>query len=96
SLSPDCTVYNQVHKTVLRADSTISDIWIKFKSKAEEDAFLSKFPDRGQSVLSPNRLMNQGSKGVSTAGQITAYVALQLDCQFHTHVFSVLIIGDHT
>ncbi|KAH9012217.1 hypothetical protein EDB83DRAFT_2233769 [Lactarius deliciosus] len=39
--------------------------------------------------------MNQGLKGVSTAGQITAYMALQLDCQFRTHVFSVLIIRDY-
>ncbi|KAH9164639.1 hypothetical protein EDB89DRAFT_1912027 [Lactarius sanguifluus] len=40
------TFYDQVHKTDLRANSTVSNIWIEFKSKAEEDAFLSKFPDR--------------------------------------------------
>ncbi|KAH9039780.1 hypothetical protein EDB85DRAFT_1887196 [Lactarius pseudohatsudake] len=54
-----------------KKSSAVSDIWIEFKSKAEEDAFLVNFPDGGQSVSSSNRLMNQGPKGVSTAGQIT-------------------------
>ncbi|KAH9025840.1 hypothetical protein EDB85DRAFT_2149458 [Lactarius pseudohatsudake] len=95
SLSPDCTVYDQAHKNVIGANSAVSDIWIEFKSKAEEDAFLVNFPDGGQSVSSSNRLMNQGPKGVSTAGQITAYAALQLDCQFRTHVFSILVVEDY-
>ncbi|KAI9449787.1 hypothetical protein BJY52DRAFT_1192296 [Lactarius psammicola] len=62
-----------------------NDIYIEFKNKAEEDAFLT----------GSNRLMNQLTKGVSTAGQITTYAALQLDSQYRTHVFSVLIVGDY-
>ncbi|KAI9430736.1 hypothetical protein H4582DRAFT_1823498, partial [Lactarius indigo] len=40
-------------------------------------------------------LMNQAPKGVSTAGQITVYAALQLDCQFRMHVFSILVVNDY-
>ncbi|KAH8983236.1 hypothetical protein EDB92DRAFT_1803960, partial [Lactarius akahatsu] len=34
-------------------------------------------------------------KGITTAGQITTYAALQLDCQYCTHIFSILIIRDY-
>ena len=39
--------------------------------------------------------MSQTAKGVSTASQITTYAALQLDSQYRTHVFRVLIVGDY-
>jgi hypothetical protein len=74
---PDCTVYDQVHENVLHANSAISNIYIEFKSKAEEDAFLINIPDKSSSVSSP--LMNPAPQGVLTAGQITTYTALQLD-----------------
>ncbi|KAI9442014.1 hypothetical protein BJY52DRAFT_1229263 [Lactarius psammicola] len=85
SISPDCTVYSQANKGVTETNSALSDIYIEFKNKAEEDAFLT----------GSNRLMNQSTKGVSTAGQITTYAALQLDSQYRTHVFSVLVVGDY-
>ncbi|KAI9431449.1 hypothetical protein BJY52DRAFT_1232129, partial [Lactarius psammicola] len=85
SISPDCTVYSQANKGVTETNSALSDIYIEFKNKVEEDAFLT----------GSNRLMNQSTKGVSTAGQITTYAALQLDSQYHTHVFSVLVVGDY-
>ncbi|KAH9018283.1 hypothetical protein EDB85DRAFT_1873873 [Lactarius pseudohatsudake] len=93
SFSPNCTVYNQAHKNVLTANSTVSDIWIKFKSKAEEDTFLVNF--RWRTVRFEFQSTHERSKGVLTAEQITAY-ALQLDCQFCTHVFSILIVKDYT
>ncbi|KAI9430530.1 hypothetical protein H4582DRAFT_1823919 [Lactarius indigo] len=39
--------------------------------------------------------MSQKPKGITTAGQITTYTALQLDCQYRTHVFSVLVVKDY-
>lgn len=93
SFAPDCTVYDQAHENVLHANSAISDIYIEFKSKAEEDAFLIDIPDQPSSVSSP--LMNPAPQGVLTAGQITTYAALQLDSQYRTHVFSILIVGDY-
>jgi hypothetical protein len=93
SFAPDCTVYDQARENVLHANSAISDIYIEFKSKAEEDAFLVDIPDQPSSTSNP--LMNQAPQGVLTAGQITTYAALQLDSQYRTHVFSILIVGDY-
>ena len=39
--------------------------------------------------------MRKMAKGASTASQITTYMALQLDSQYCTHVFSVLIVRDY-
>jgi hypothetical protein len=36
--------------------------------------------------------MRENAKGLKTAGQIATYAALQLDSQYRTHVFSVLIM----
>ena len=33
-------------------------------------------------------------KATDTLGQITSYAAIQLGSQFHTHIFSVLIVRD--
>ncbi|KAI9437064.1 hypothetical protein BJY52DRAFT_1098308, partial [Lactarius psammicola] len=93
---PDCTVYNQVNKDKTKSNSAFSDICIEFKIRPKEDAFLTNFPDEGPSVSNPIPLMSQNQKGIATAGQITTYVALQLNCQYHTHVFSVLIVQDYT
>ena len=92
SFSPDCTVYDQEHKNITQTNSSISDIYIEFKLKAEEDAFITNISDK-PSVS--DSLMNQTTRGVSTAGQITTYAALQLESQYRTHVFSVLILGDY-
>ncbi|KAF8259058.1 hypothetical protein EI94DRAFT_1493126, partial [Lactarius quietus] len=61
--------------------------YIEFKVKSEEDAFLTN--------TASGFLINKRTKGFLTAGQITAYAAIQLDSQCRTHVFSVLIVGDH-
>ncbi|KAG1827527.1 uncharacterized protein BJ212DRAFT_1257109, partial [Suillus subaureus] len=39
---------------------------------------------------------SQMEKGMNTLGQIMSYTAAQLSTQFHTHIFSVLIMHDHT
>ena len=93
SIAPDCTVYGQEHASVAHTNSNLSDIYIEFKAKAEEDAFLINTSDKQQPDSNP--LLNQAPKGVLTAGQITAYAALQLDSQYRTHTFSVLIIGEY-
>ena len=46
SFVPDCTVYDQVCKNVLHTNSTISNIYIEFKSKVEDNAFLINIPDK--------------------------------------------------
>ncbi|KAI9437896.1 hypothetical protein BJY52DRAFT_1229987 [Lactarius psammicola] len=88
SFSPDCTVYDQANKDKTKSNSAFSDICIEFKIRPEEDAFLTDFPDEGPSVSNPIPLMSQNQKGIATAGQITMYAALQLNCQYRTHVFS--------
>ncbi|KAH9008067.1 hypothetical protein EDB84DRAFT_1572373 [Lactarius hengduanensis] len=77
-----------------KAITDARDICIEFKIRSEDDAFLTDFSD-GASVSGPNRLMSRNQKGITTAGQITIYAALQLDCQYRTHVFSVLIVKDY-
>jgi len=94
SFAPDCTVYDQAHRGVTYTNSSISDIYIEFKNKAEEDAFLIDIPDKQFFVSKSSTLMNM-PQGASTAGQITTYAALQLDSQYRTHVFSVLVVGDY-
>ncbi|KAI9429589.1 hypothetical protein H4582DRAFT_2088800 [Lactarius indigo] len=95
SFSPDCTVYDESSKNFTDNDSTSSDFCIEFKFRAEEDAFLTNFMDEGPAVSSPTRIMSQKPKGITTASQITKYMALQLDCQYRTHVFSVLVVKDY-
>ncbi|KAI9441144.1 hypothetical protein BJY52DRAFT_1195097 [Lactarius psammicola] len=95
SFSPDCTVYDQANKDKTKSNSAFSDICIEFKIRPKEDAFLTDFPDEGPSISNPIPLMSQNQKGIATASQITTYVALQLDCQYRTHVFSVLIVRDY-
>ena len=93
SCSPDCTVYNEVYNHITHTDSTISNLYVKFKGKAEDDTFLTNFSGKQPSTL--NSLMSKMAKGASTASQITTYMALQLDSQYCTHVFSVLIVRDY-
>jgi hypothetical protein len=93
SFFPDCTVYDPVLNNVTQTNSNISDIYIEFKLKVEEDAFLTNIPDKPLSVS--DTLMNQMTRGVTMAGQITTYAALQLESQYRTHVFSVLILRDY-
>ncbi|KAH9048759.1 hypothetical protein EDB84DRAFT_1434043 [Lactarius hengduanensis] len=88
SFLPNCTVYDKENKDITKNNSALSDLSIEFKNRPEEDAFSTHFMDE-----SPTQFMSQKTKGVITAGQITTYTALQLDCQYHTHVFSVLISG---
>ncbi|KAI9430286.1 hypothetical protein H4582DRAFT_2087211 [Lactarius indigo] len=95
SFSPDCTVYDESSKNFTDNDSASSDFCIEFKFRAEEDAFSTDFTDEGPAVSSPTRIMSQKPKGITTAGQITTYTALQLDCQYRTHVFSVLVVKDY-
>ncbi|KAH9015347.1 hypothetical protein EDB84DRAFT_1567739 [Lactarius hengduanensis] len=90
SFSPDCTVYDEENKDITENNSALSDLFIEFKNRPEEDAFSTHLTDE-----SPTRFMSQKTKGVITASQITTYVALQLDCQYRTHVFSVLIVRDY-
>ena len=86
-------IYNQAHENVTQTNSSISNIYVEFKGKAEEDSFMTNIPDKQPSVSRP--FMSQTTKGVSTAGQNTTYVTLQLDSQYCTHVFSVLIVGNY-
>ena len=96
SFLPDCTVYDEVNKNITENNSTLSDICIEFKSRAEEDAFLTDFTDERSSISSPTQFVSRKPKGLITASQITTYAALQLDCQYCTHVFSVLIVRNYT
>ncbi|KAI9433453.1 hypothetical protein H4582DRAFT_1794328, partial [Lactarius indigo] len=95
SFLPDCTVYNESSKNFTDNNSAFSDFCIEFRCRAEEDAFLTNFTDEGPAVSSPTQIMSQKPKGITTAGQITMYMALQLDCQYCTHVFSVLVVKDY-
>ena len=93
SCSPDCTVYDEVYNHITHTDSTISNLYVKFKGKAEDDTFSTNFSGKQPSTLNP--LMSKMAKGASTASQITTYMALQLDSQYCTHVFNVLIVRDY-
>ncbi|KAF8257618.1 hypothetical protein EI94DRAFT_1817324 [Lactarius quietus] len=87
AFSYDCMVYSLEHQVAIRNNSTLSNIYIEFKVKSEEDAFSTN--------TTSGCLINERTKGFLATSQITAYAVIQLDSQYHTHVFSVLIIGDH-
>jgi hypothetical protein len=70
-----------------QTNSSKSAIYIKFKLKPDEDAFLTN--------VSEDTLINKTTRGVLTAGQITTYSTLQLEFQYCTHLFSVPILGDY-
>ena len=66
-----------MYKHVTHTDSAISDLYVKFKGKVEDDTFLTNFSGKQLSTLNP--LMSKMAKGASTASQITTYMAVQLD-----------------
>ncbi|KAG1749182.1 hypothetical protein EDD22DRAFT_785474, partial [Suillus occidentalis] len=61
---------------------------IKFKWNKALDAF-----SRHPGVDTP--IVSQTNKAFDTLGQITSYAAAQLGTQYHTHIFSILIIINH-
>jgi len=51
-------VYDEANKNITENNSTLSDICIEFKSRAEEDAFLTDFMDERSSVSSPTQFVS--------------------------------------
>jgi hypothetical protein len=64
---------------------------IEFKWNASDDPFCDPYipaGDNKQSILHP------GKACADTVGQITLYAAAQLGSQFHTCIYSILIVKD--
>ncbi|KAH9165209.1 hypothetical protein EDB89DRAFT_1911545 [Lactarius sanguifluus] len=62
SFSPDCTVYDEENKDITENNSALSDLFIEFKNRPEEDAFSTHFTDEN-----PTGFMSQKTKGVIMA-----------------------------
>jgi hypothetical protein len=87
-------------KGLIRTDPASAEFFIEFKGSCEDDPFY--FSQERQSAGPPeeldNRLpipLNRSFSAYKTVGQIGTYIALQMDSQYRTHTFFVLIVGDY-
>ncbi|KAF8478398.1 hypothetical protein DFH94DRAFT_602415, partial [Russula ochroleuca] len=92
-IKPDVTVYCNDSDPGVQTDSSLVEIFIKFKLQSGDDPFcpLHNIQHDGRSVKT---FLHETKGAVDTLGQITSYAAVQLGAQFHTHVYFVLIVQD--
>jgi Fungal protein kinase len=94
-------VYGEDAKEVSSANPALVEFFIEFKWSHEDDPFY--VPGARQSARPPEASsdevltmpLNKSSSAYSTLGQIGTYIALQMDSQYRTHAFFVLIVGDY-
>ncbi|KAI9442083.1 hypothetical protein BJY52DRAFT_1089943, partial [Lactarius psammicola] len=83
SISPDCAVYKNENKDVTGTDASVAEFFVEFKNSADDDPFT------GDGYRSDSRNARR------TVGQIATYVSVQMDSQYRTHTFFVLIIKSY-
>ncbi|KAF8218441.1 hypothetical protein L208DRAFT_1011670, partial [Tricholoma matsutake] len=85
-IKPDISIYSIDSFPGVVTDSSKVEMFLEFKWKSSDDPFCD--------VYDIEHLHDKDHKTVNTLGQITAYAAAQLGSQFHTHIYSILIIKD--
>ncbi|KAG1798816.1 uncharacterized protein BJ212DRAFT_1235207, partial [Suillus subaureus] len=87
NIKPDVCVYpDGCEPSSPNCNVSTTEIIIEFKWSPSHDAFHHS---------GAGSLVSQMEKGMNTLGQIMSYTAAQLSTQFHTHIFSVLIMHNH-
>ena len=84
-------------------DSSTVDCLIEFKTTSDQDPFLitpAPFDSSGSSSIKmhtnySNLLMNPSPLANQVAGQIVSYTSLVMGAQYHTHLFTVLILKQY-
>lgn len=69
----------------------LMELWVEFKLKTSQDAFVVKYTDKDKPVL----LEATSKDAVLTQGQLTSYATAQLARQHRSFMFSLLICGNH-
>ena len=96
-IKPDISVYSIDLFPRVVTDSSKVKMFLEFKWKSGDDPFhdvydIEYLHDKdGKTVKS---FLRNTKAAKDTLGQITAYAAAQLGSQFHTHIYSVLMVKD--
>ncbi|KAI0245684.1 hypothetical protein BJV78DRAFT_1137314 [Lactifluus subvellereus] len=90
SIKPDCTVYSKENKKIYGTSLAAVEFFVEFKFSADSDPF-----EVSQKSQAPMGLLKDSRSAKETIGQIATYVAMQMDAQYRTHSFFVLIIKDY-
>lgn len=91
-LKPDVSVYfkHPGYQRSVRPVFSKMDIHVEFKAKERFDAFMDPRSNEDMSQIT----VELGShNSMKTAGQITAYAVAQLETQYRSFIFSVLVCG---
>jgi hypothetical protein len=90
SIKPDCTVYSKENNRIYGTSLAAVEFFVEFKFSADSDPF-----EGSQKSQAPMGLLKDSRSAKETIGQIATYVAMQMDAQYRTHSFFVLIIKDY-
>jgi hypothetical protein len=93
SIKPDCVVYSKENDDVTGIDSGVAEFFIEFKYSSGEDPFIDTPPPPTPPQRRPS-FIKDSSSARGLIGQIGTYIAVQMDMQYRTHAFFVLIISD--
>jgi len=96
NIKPDCVVSCKgVGVDEGAIDLASVEFFIEFKLSNDQDPFNFSRKQLEKCKENPTLPLNQSSAAQETLGQIGTYVALQMEAQYRTHTFFVLIIGSY-
>jgi len=103
SIKPDCTVYHKENENSSGPgiNSRLAEFFIEFKSLTEDDPFRDPLaaagpaPVKGNNPRSAHFLSDLKGNRSNILGKLGTYAAVQIDSQYRTHSFLVLIIGTY-
>ncbi|KAI0287234.1 hypothetical protein BC826DRAFT_60346 [Russula brevipes] len=97
SIKPDCTVYDKGNGAVAGTDSSVAEFFLKFKYSSVDDPFVDSPNPRGSDGRTQEgcTFVKDSRAARKLIGQIGTCVAVQMDVQYRTHTFFVLVVGDY-
>jgi len=93
-IKPDVCVYEKSKTRSGPTDVSCVDVIIEFKWNVCDDPFCDPY-EAGEGDDVVLTFLRNTKSGVDTAGQITSYASAQLGSQFHTCVYSVLVVHSY-
>jgi hypothetical protein len=78
----------------VKTDSSLAELFIKFKWNAGDDPFCDTYGCPCCDVPNTKSFLRDMKSSVDTLGQITSYAATHFGAQFRMHIYSVFIMKD--
>ena len=94
-IKPDVSVYCADSDPNVKTDSSLAEVFIKFKWSHGDDPFCDPYDiscPHCEKLNIAKSFLHETKTANNTLGQITSYAAAQLSSQYRMHVYSVLIV----